>query len=235
MKPIYITGYERSGTTLLRRLVSMHPALKYEIVHEHKRTFMSCETRSEALAKLTHKVKQAGEYTGAVASIKAGIKLPYTSFSEARSMCDKFTSMFPEGVILHIIRDPRRVINSQVRTFKRKPDECIVKYFKAWPRTMVWMSRKESIAVPYQHLVEDPADTLQYIYQYVFGEKLDQDILNKILTTRDPWKHGERVMCGLRYFDKVEPTASPIVLKKKHVDEIERRMREFGITERFGE
>jgi len=36
-KPILIIGFERSGTTLLRRVVSMCPALDYDLLHERKR------------------------------------------------------------------------------------------------------------------------------------------------------------------------------------------------------
>ena len=51
--PILILGYERSGTTLLRRLVSMHPDLEYDIFHEKPHRVMKAKSRDEAIRKLT--------------------------------------------------------------------------------------------------------------------------------------------------------------------------------------
>jgi hypothetical protein len=222
--PFLILGYERSGTTLLRRLVSMHPALSYEIVHENTKGLMSCRSRKEALAKLTYPSTQNKKETGATMSIRAGQKVAYTKFKTVESVMKKFESFFPDFSIIHIERDPISVISSQVRTFSHKVNKCVSRYFSSVPKTKRYLEGNKTILfVKYGEMVGAPVAFAHRLYLWM-GQDVDEAHINKVLTTRQPWSLNGKIMCGLRYFDSVSKKESPIVLDSDIVNIIQSKM-----------
>ncbi len=208
--PFLIIGYERSGTTLLRRLVSMHPGLDYDLVHENSKKLLRCKTKKDALNGLTYPTKQAGKLTGGMMSVRAGQKVPYVSFKFIRGVIRHFKALFGDVRIIHIVRDPIRAINSQVRTFKRKSLRCVEDYFNSVPKTM---SHVDGYMIRFEQLMGSPIETLSRLYEWM-GQEVDEHYITKAISTRDPWKHKSRIMCGLRYFDSVSNIKSGIVLSK---------------------
>jgi len=225
MNPILILGYERSGTTLLRRIVSMHPGLDYELVHENAKKLYSCQTRKQALRKMTYPGTQAGKRTGSTMSIRAGQKIPYMTLKEAKRAYKKFDSLFDTFRVIHITRNPVGCINSQVKTFNRDPSRCVRNYFNSVPQVSKLLADHPKILrVQYEDLVGDPRHEIARIYSWVGGEVSDEHI-KAVMSIRDPWKCDGRVMPGLRYFDRIEKQKRRIILPAKLVNKIEKEMR----------
>lgn len=221
--PILIVGYERSGTTLLRRLVSMHPGLEYELVHEHPELLEAAKNASHAIKTMSYPATQQKKKTGSTMSVQAGQKTPYASFSQAKGNIDKFRELFPRAYFMHIIREPLETISSQVKTFNRRADKCIRHYFLAVPKAYKYvLSLPNSCTVRYENLVARPQEVLSSLYEWM-GEKVADDFISRVISTRDPWEWEGRVMPGLRYFDNIVPKERKLVLKKTQIDAIKSR------------
>lgn len=221
--PVLILGYERSGTTLLRRLVSMHPNMPFDIVHEQSRKLFNSSSKEEVIKKLTFKSKQKGIYTGGISSIKAGQKIPYTNFKVAKKSISKFDSIFNNFFIIHIIRDPVGAIGSQVRTFNRDVNKCISQYFSSVPMVNKYLEDfKNVLTINFEELLRYPFEQVKLIYTWLGSFNEDDTFINLVISTIEPWNYNGRVMPGLRYFDNISETKSNFVLEKKYIEKINR-------------
>lgn len=202
--PILILGYERSGTTLLRRLVSMHPRMPFDIVHEQAAKLFKSGTKEEAIKRLTFKSKQAGVYTGGVSSLEAGQKIPYTSFKIAQKSINKFNSFFDDFSIIHIVRDSKNAVKSQVKTFKKNKGKCSQQYADSVPKVIKYLqSNKNVLTVNFENLLDNPLDEVRSIYEWIGDFNEGEDFLNKVTGTQEPWNYNGRTMPGLRYFNSI--------------------------------
>ena len=210
--PFLVIGYERSGTSMLRRLMSMHPGLDYDIVHEKVKLLWRSKTSKQAIKTLTLPAQQHGTITG-VASILSGQKIPYVGFSAAKKTIDHFVHLFPTVSIVHIVRDPVGAVNSQVKTFKKKEMRCVSQYFKSVPRIIKYLenSNIRHIKIDYADVVDSPHNLLSRLYIWM-GEKVTTEHINRVITTKEPWEYNGRTMCGLRYFNSVSNIKNKIVL-----------------------
>tara|TARA_B100001778_G_scaffold334029_1_gene344094 strand:- start:16302 stop:16922 length:621 start_codon:yes stop_codon:yes gene_type:complete len=192
----------------------MHPGLKYELVHERRKLLLDAKSREHAIKTMTYDATQAKKKTGAIMSIRSGQKIPYSTFKQARQSVKKMLSLFPEAKVIHIVRDPMGAINSQVKTFGHKPANCVNDYFDSVPVVSKWLPTvTDPYVVDYSKLIEDPINQASDIYAWM-GQEVDRSYIEKALTSRDPWEHEGRIMCGLRYFDDIKPTESKVVLTK---------------------
>ncbi len=219
--PIFIVGYERSGTTLLRRLVSMHPSLKYELIHERPKLLQAAQNAEHAIKTMTYPATQQKRETGSTMSVLAGQKTPYATLSQAKGNIDKFRKLFPNAYFMHIIREPLETISSQVKTFNRRAEGCIKNYFSAVPQVHKYMhSLPNKCTIRYENLVARPQKVLSSLYEWM-GEEVPDDYIGKVISTRDPWKWEGRVMPGLRYFNSIVPRERKLVLKKAQINTIQ--------------
>ena len=216
--PFLVIGYERSGTTLVRRLMSMHPALEYDLVHERPREMLKCKKTKQAIRKLTSPATQAGEKTGGTMSILAGQKIPYVNYIFALRVVKHFISLFPEASIVHVVRNPAEVIESQVRTFKKNATKCAEAYKSSVPPMIKFCSRlrNRNAMICYGRVTSEPMDLLRVLYEWM-GEEVDEEHIKKVISTRDPWDYDGRMMCGLRYFDSVKAQKKDI---PKHINKL---------------
>jgi hypothetical protein len=240
-KPIFITGYERSGTTLLRRLISMHPNLQYELVHENIGPMMKAKTRGEAITNLTYPATQAGKKTGSTMSLESGIKMPYLNYSQAKKQIMKFLDLFigEGGSVIHIVRHPVGAIDSQMRTFKKKFEVCFKNYFEAVPNVSYIIKKLTpvSLEVSFTELLTNPSTTLTAIYEWLddpFGVKArgsyDKDYIDKVLSTKNPWDYRGRIMPGLRYFDSVGLKQSKTLMSAEQIEKVIEKNNEYDKT-----
>jgi hypothetical protein len=214
MNPILILGYERSGTTLLRRIVSMHPKLKSNLVHEKYRLLFTCDDLEEAKSKLDQDN----------CSITSGQKIPYYEFSRVKSAVKRFNSFFGEGEfsVIHIIRDPIHCINSQKVTFRKSINQSINFYFRAVPKTRKYLRNNidRCLEIRYEDIIDEPHNTVHQIYKWLDGTEVDTNFINKVVGTKYPWFYNGRIMVGLRSFDKIEKQKKKFVLPEKSVNKI---------------
>lgn len=219
--PIFIIGYERSGTTMLRRLVSMHPGLEYELVHERPKLLQASKSSKHAIETMTYPATQQKKETGSIMSVRSGQKTPYASYKQAKRNIDKFIKLFPDAYIMHIIREPLETISSQVKTFNRRADGCIKNYFSSVPKVYKYASAfPNSCTICYENLVAHPKQVLSDIYTWM-GASVPQDFISKVISTKDPWEWKGRVMPGLRYFDSIVPKERKLALKQAQIDTIQ--------------
>jgi len=219
--PILILGYERSGTTLLRRLISMHPNMPFDIVHEQSKNLFASKTKDEAIKRLTFPSKQKGVYTGGVSSLEAGQKIPYINARTAQKSIDKFNSFFGKFHIIHIVRDPIGAINSQVKTFKKNEDKCIKQYFNSVPKVTQYLKSFDNVkTISFENLLNCPLEQLKSIYNWIGDFEQNDEFLNKVITTKEPWDYQGRMLPGLRYFSSIRLVKQNLVIKNKYVRKI---------------
>lgn len=211
--PILIIGYERSGTTLLRRLVSMHPSLESDLVHEKPWLLRDAQSIDHALETMTF----------VTSSIKSGQKLPYLTFHQAERNVKKFLSLFPDGYLMHIIRQPLETISSQVKTFRRKPKHCVHNYYASVFKVYDYVrSLPNSCTVKYESLISDPRTVLSKIYAWM-GEEVGAEHIERVITTQDNWIYNDRAMPGLRYFKTIIPSNRKITLPPDIIENVKSR------------
>jgi len=201
--PIFITGFERSGTTLLRRLVSMNPLLEFDLIHEKKK-LLKYKTKEEAIQNYKMKTKQAGQYLGSWSSIEAGEKLPYVDSKYIIKYTKKWKSFWPNSVIFHIIRNIGQCSVSAKRTFNKDIEQTKKSYKINVPKVREFLGQYNNVyEITFEELIDKPEETLKKIYG-IMGSVPSDDYINKVLNTRNPWEYNGRKMCGLRYFDRIE-------------------------------
>lgn len=218
--PFFVTGLARSGTTLVRRLVSMHPLLEHELVHENIRPLLRARRREDAVRALTYPATQAGEQTGAMMSLRSGLKQPYLKFREGRRYVRKFVKLFPRGSVIHVVRNPFSVVSSQVRTFSMPARRAIRRYFRSVPRMRALVQTLDRhLEIRYADLMARPEESVASLYEWM-GEEASSEHVTRVVTTRDPWEYRGRIMPGLRYFDTI--LDRPIQLEPLQQGHIER-------------
>ena len=202
--PLLILGYERSGTTLLRRIVSMHPSLQYDIVHEQKDKLFKSNNIEDAIENLTIKSKQNGVFTGAISSILSGQKIPYIDFNTAKKSVNKFSVLFKDYWIIHIKRNMFDAVNSQVRTFKRNEKVCLRNYKKSVPLVLKFLREKNNVLLlDFENVLSNPRDQIKSLYEWMGDFHEDDSFIDKVMSTKNPWDYNGRIMCGLRYFNTI--------------------------------
>jgi hypothetical protein len=217
--PIFVTGYERSGTGIMRRIVDMHPDLPCDIVQEPSPgDLCSCSTRKEAMHHKRITVR-----------IAVGFKSPYTNIVKRRKLVKHYTDLFCEPAIVHILRDPILSINSQMRTFGKNFKNCVSNYANSVQRARrIFGKYKRYKEVYYSDLITDPSAFIHNLYRWM-GKDVDEEIVQKIIHTRGRWRCGKRLMCGLHNRDIIGPQHAPIDLTKGQRKIINQMKRDQGI------
>jgi len=182
---------------------------------------MDAQTKEEALEVLTFTSRQAGKETGGKSSVRSGQKIPYANFKIITQTIEKFYSFFPNSYLMHIIREPLTTINSQVKSFNRKPDRCIKNWFNSVPLAYRYARTiPNNCVVCYENLVTNPEEVLGKIYEWM-GEKVNEEHIRKVISTRESWEHRGRMLPGLRRFDSIIPPERKLILKPRIIAQIE--------------
>ena len=161
---ILITGMQRTGTTLLRRIVTIHPQVK-RIFHE---TFFLTKCLNPVLMK--NRINSMGiNFKNDI----WGEKCPY--YPNIRKMkveqyCETLHNWFPNKFrVIHIVRHPMDVAISNVKKFKYvksivKPIEM---YNAIIPRIVPnLMEMPYVIQIKYEHLLTEPDIVIPKIYKF---------------------------------------------------------------------
>jgi len=162
---ILIYGFQRSGTTLLRRIVQSHPDVK-KIFHEHL-LLRSTDFTTKKLRK------DLSEFKINIKKDNWGEKVPYykstKKFSPAK-YCKKWLRTFRDnGKVIHIIRHPYDTANSVVEKYDyidsiKEPLEI---YQKIVPAVLESLEKYDRVLnIKYEDLLLNPKKNIEKIFEF---------------------------------------------------------------------
>lgn len=179
---ILITGMQRSGTTMLRRMFHYHPDVEFMLHEKH-----SLSNKGENFKLL-------------LGDFNCGEKNPYWAACQHTrpymiEYAKKWQATFKYHKIIHIVRHPVSVAESNKKKFKTPPKDSI-KYWKndVGPVANFISKQEYGLNISFENLVSD-----QMYFQKVLdfcGLDSSSHVVDKIYNT------------DYRYFDKIEPQRS---------------------------
>lgn len=206
---IFITGFQRSGTTLLRNLFFLHPEMKH-VFHE------KCILKHFSSKKQMRKIKQLPDFITLneknrkgkyrvptkvninfdLVDDNWGEKVPYYSLvfkkgfhGPMKKYCEMWNDFFyPDCKIIHIIRHPLDVgLSTKKRGYSRGVTKPIRQYKKAVPKVLeIFNDFSNVITFKYEDLVMKPTKTLKFLFGKCGLDNRDK-IINKIMNSDVYW------------------------------------------------
>ena len=206
---ILVVGFQRSGTTLLRRLVGLHPNVV--VMFHEKKLLRYGKSKKDILIqvnKLSKKCKLDNTW---------GEKVPFYGNDSILSYCKKWINIFgDEARIVHIIRHPIDVAISNVKMKKspaRSVEKTVKLYEKVYPRILKETEKSDvlngqTLIISFETLVTNPKETMDRVFKFC---KLRND--KKIIEDISSAKRD-----ALRYFDGINADRAFSYKKGKHKD-----------------
>jgi len=187
--PIFVVGCPRSGTTLLRLILDSHPSISAGPESRFLWGIRAIEERN--WATLAGFGLERAEWHAQVRSLFEAFHLRYAQHQgkvrwadkspDYALMLDYLDVLYPAAQVVHIVRDPRDVIDAWRRFYGRR---SMYRAARAWVRyvgaahrfaqqrgeTKVWELR-------YEDLVGRPEPTLRALFGWL-GEPWDPGVLD---------------------------------------------------------
>lgn len=198
---ILIVGFQRSGTTLLRRLTQLHPQVK-RIFHEQF-LIKHCSTKDILLDYVKKSINTKKDNWGE--------KVPY--YPSARKYpilryCQKWEEYFGDNSrILHIIRHPYDVAFSNVKKFKniKSIEKPITIYKNIMPISVTEIDKLNStFSFKYEDLLLNSDEMMFKIYKHC-GLNPEFDFKKKMLDIKN------------KRYQKIDPKRA-FAYKKKEIN-----------------
>jgi len=148
---ILITGFQRSGTSLLRRLIHEHPDVDVML---HETRILNKPKKLQLFEKNNFKIW--------------GDKVPWNSGTgiEIIRYAKKWVGQFPEYRIIHIVRHPIDVANSNVRRGWISFDDSIKRSTSSVIKVDEVLNKFNYTVVCYEDLVVNPRKILKKIFTF---------------------------------------------------------------------
>ncbi|MGD2072092.1 MAG: sulfotransferase [Candidatus Thorarchaeota archaeon] len=195
---ILLIGFQRSGTTLLRRLMELHPDVKC-MLHETRLLKRKNLQNIEAISRFVKNFKSKGYYwyKGEDPVTETwGEKVPwYGNGRSIFSYTTKWLKMFgDEAKIVHIVRHPVDVALSNVRLRWAPNIKAVVReYAKSVPKTVRMFDNQRCLVITFEDLLLNSVDILKEVFEFC-GVSTSDKIINKIISAKKD---------KLRYFNGI--------------------------------
>lgn len=203
MKRIFITGFQRGGTTLLRRLVHSHPEVEC-IIHERRILNRVKTFDKKTINKVIKNYKAwEGDVDG-----NWGEKIPWNSAtgSEIITYINKWRQAFTEnGKYINIIRNPADVGASNAKLGWLHPTIVNNSWWKSTPKVIKFVEDLGGLNIVYENLLLKPKEVLREIFIYC-GLSYTEEVLD-YLTGLDRQ--------ALRYFNKIDASRAFVNISEK--------------------
>jgi LPS sulfotransferase NodH len=252
--PIFVVGFQRSGTTLLQSLLGAHPRiaappeLHFILRVAYFRDYFGDladdanlrRALREALNPPVDILSESGFDEGALFErAKAGPRT-YTGlfaalmhdFADRHGKArwaektpsqrpDDIWNLFPDALVVHIVRDPREVVASSLETpWERRAAAAVARDLRHFTLESVERGRRagprQYLQVRYEDLVRDPEAVLRLICTFI-GEDYDDGML-------DPSRRGQALMPSAswqaRAAQPIGPTPTKWHAKLKPADRV---------------
>lgn len=201
---ILIIGFQRSGTTLIRRLFDIHPDVQ-RMVHERRvlnNKNLVKRIRRERRLKI---VSKDGFSIDINIDKNWGEKVPWVSDGkDIIRYTNKWLEEFGEDArIIHITRHPKDVANSNKKKFNVSNTESLQKSSMSNVRNVL-SNDSRYIEVTFEDLVTKPRRTLKGLFKFC-KLKHTESVLNEVASAKKD---------KLRYFDGINPDRA-FAFKKK--------------------
>jgi len=194
---ILIIGFQRSGTTLLRRLIHIHPDVQFVL---HERRILKKKRHIQSIAKenkFHHKTKDVDCIIDTTK--EWGEKVPWFSKtgSDVLSYVRKYKRIFSDNYkILHIYRNEQDVANSNHKTFNMSKHRTLQYHRKSLKRVREKLSNDERyMEISFEELVTEPKLVLSEIFKFCNLSNND-DILEMLINAKKD---------KLRFFNGINP------------------------------
>ena len=166
---ILITGFQRSGTTLLRRLVTMHPNVR-SIMHEY---FLLVKHKDPASVKSFVKSREIKDIEN------WGDKTPYYPNIRritVKKYFENWINIFgkKQSRIINVYRHPYDVAFSVDNKYKGQNFiKAISLYRRAIPRALETIDMPQVLSFKYEELVSNPDKIVPMIYDFCGLKQID--------------------------------------------------------------
>ena len=206
--PFFIVGVPRSGTTLLRTLVCEHPQIaippethfictwmqKYSSPQDCWENYAATPEFSTLMidpVKVSERIKQQSTNANGFYKIFNSILIEYASSKQKKRVGEKtpgnyehldtIFSWYPNCKIIWIIRDPRALCASYLKTPWSK-DDVLIPAFR-WRKSMTllnkWKEDHRILAIDYENLILKPKNTLKLVWEFLGEESVTIDYTNR--------------------------------------------------------
>lgn len=242
-RPIFVVGFQRSGTTLLQSLLGAHPRIAappelhfilrvayfadwfgdladdgnlrralHEALNPPVDILAECGFDEDALFERAAAGPRT--YAGLFAAImddyaeRAG--KPRWAEKTPSQRPDDIWNLFPDAVVVHIVRDPREVVASSLdMPWERRGAAAIARDLRHYTLESVERGRRQGAAqylqLRHEDLARDPAAVLRLVCAFA-GEEYDEAML-------DPERRGSALMPAAGWQAGAAQAVAPVAAK----------------------